>query len=384
MKIHLYLRNFPAHGKKINSGLAKAVHGLAEGLVYQGEDVTILSEASKTENSSFSSPSGYKIKCFLQPIQSRPSFRLSPGLKEYVSQHLDSSDIVILNGILHPTIYTLSRLLRYHRVPYIVAPHDVYHPDMLRKNWHLKIPYWYLLEKQVLNQAKGIQVLSSEQAKWLRQRGIKTPIFEVTNGFSSDDVDPSQISTRSDGGSDEESMRILYFGRLDIYHKGLDLLLSAFSDIATSVNAELTFQGPNGSGHEQLRQKAKQLPIAKKIIFREPEYKRSSSLVFSDYDILCTPSRFEGFGLSALEAMIAERVLLVSEEAGIAPHVKASGCGVVVTPEVLSIRQGLLELYQNRSEWKSMGLNGRNYALKNLNWSEIAANAINNYQLVMK
>ena len=99
MKIHFYLRDFPPYGKKINSGLTKAVHGLAEGLVNIGEQVTILSEGSKIKNSSFSSPSGYKIECFSQPIQSRPSFRLSLGLKEYVRQHLGVSDLVVLNGI---------------------------------------------------------------------------------------------------------------------------------------------------------------------------------------------------------------------------------------------------------------------------------------------
>ena len=121
-------------------------------------------------------------------VQSGPSFKLSLGLQTYVRQHLDPTDLVVLNGILHPTLYSLSRLLKKHRIPYIIAPHDVYHPVMFQKNAHLKVPYWHLLEKRVLNQAKGIQVLSGEQAKWLKQRRVKTPIFTVENGFLWDDV----------------------------------------------------------------------------------------------------------------------------------------------------------------------------------------------------
>ena len=134
--------------------------------------------------------------------------------------------------------------------------------------------------------------------------------------------------------------KLFYFGRLDVHHKGLDLLLSAFAEVAALMNARLTFQGPNGDGHQQLRLAVKQLHIsdnathpninspnaAGDIVFLKPDYSNPPSSIIGNYDIFCMPSRFEGFGLAALEAMLAARVLLVSEESGIASHVKASGC----------------------------------------------------------
>lgn len=82
--------------------------------------------------------------------------------------------------------------------------------------------------------------------------------------------------------------------------------------------------------------------------------------------------------------MLAGRVLLISEVAGIAPHVKASGCGIVVALEVSSIKAGLMELLQRRSEWKDMGLSGRRYALKHLDWKSIAPNALEQYRQLVK
>jgi glycosyltransferase involved in cell wall biosynthesis len=95
--------------------------------------------------------------------------------------------------------------------------------------------------------------------------------------------------------------------------------------------------------------------------------------------VFCLPSRFEGFGLSALEAMLAGRVLLVSERAGIARHIHASECGITVEPTVAGIGKGLESLLERRAEWREMGLAGRRYALANLQWRNIAAAALDQY-----
>lgn len=84
------------------------------------------------------------------------------------------------------------------------------------------------------------------------------------------------------------------------------------------------------------------------------------------------PSRFEGFGIAALEAMLAGRVLLVTRSAGIAPHVVESGCGVLVEPDKDSIVNGLCELISRRADWDKMGLDGQRYAMHKLNWTQIA------------
>lgn len=376
MRLFLYLRHFPPYGDKLNNGLSKAIHGLAAGLVTQGATVTILSEGSSSEDSSFLTAAGYTVECFANPVQSRPSFKLSPSLQTYIRDCLKSTDLVVLNGILHPTIYSVSRALKRLKIPYIVAPHDVYHRVMFRKNAHLKFPYWYLLEKRVLNQARSIQVLDGSQAKWLKCRGIKTQIFVTPNGFS-----PADLCSESDlGWSDGSAPKLFYFGRLDAYHKGLDLLLAAFADIAQPLNAHLTLQGPNGGDRDQLKQQARSLLASNQATFLEPEYNKSASLVIANYDIFCLPSRFEGFGLSALEAMLAGRVLLVSEECGIATHVRASGCGVVVKPEISAIQSGLIDLCQLRGDWRTMGLSGRQYVLEHLRWEQIASNTLDHYQ----
>lgn len=88
--------------------------------------------------------------------------------------------------------------------------------------------------------------------------------------------------------------------------------------------------------------------------------------------------------MAALEAMLAARPILVSDVAGIAQHVRKSGCGIVVSSNVESIRNGFVELLDRRSEWEEMGRRGREYALDNLTWDKIGERALSEYRRVCK
>jgi glycosyltransferase involved in cell wall biosynthesis len=80
---------------------------------------------------------------------------------------------------------------------------------------------------------------------------------------------------------------------------------------------------------------------------------------------------------------LAGCVLLVSASAGIAEHVHASGCGLVVQPTVKSIQEGLNRLLSCRDRWPEMGRRGQQYALDHLPWRTIARQALSEYQALM-
>jgi len=112
----------------------------------------------------------------------------------------------------------------------------------------------------------------------------------------------------------------------------------------------------------------------------EPDYSRSSPAVVSDHHVFCLPSRFEGFGLAALEAMLAARPVLVSDVSGIAPHVRAARCGVVVESKVSSIRAGIREMLACKDQWAAMGQRGREYVMAKLKWETIAEESLKAYR----
>jgi glycosyltransferase involved in cell wall biosynthesis len=375
--ICLYLKMFPALGDELNNGAVKYVHGFASGLVACGAKVTVLCEGSnsqKEKDSSYQTDAGYEIKWFSNS-RNHLSFKLSNNLRASIKDGVEW-DFVILNGIFHPSVYTMSKLLQKQNIPYIVAPLDPYHPSIFRKNAHLKWSYWYLFERRMLKQAKAIQLLDIRHLQWLYDLGISIQAIETPCGFSGENFYSEPILQ----WKENEEHRLLFLGRIDAHNKGLDLLLKAFAEITVITNTHLTIQGPDNGDRKALERIATQLSVSERTSFLGPDFNASATSIIANHDIFCIPSRFEGFSIAALEAMLAGRILLVSEVAGIAPHVQASGCGVVVKPEVVAIKEGLLELLQQRARWKEMGLNGRKYVLEYLSWDKIASNALERYQ----
>jgi glycosyltransferase involved in cell wall biosynthesis len=375
MRIHVYLPEFPAAGDGLISGMIKAVHGLAAGLVANGARVTVLCEGAS--NSVVETPSGYDIRCFVgagEPTR----MMLSRGLEKYIRECPDPG-IFLLNGVFNPNVYVVSRACRRNNIPYIIAPHDPYHPTIFSMNRHLKWPYWYLRERPMVRQARAVQVLDFRHAEWLRALAVHTPVIEVVNGYGPEDVHPeSELAWRMEGPP-----KILYLGRIDFHNKGLDLLLDAFADLKNETDAQLTLQGPDWGDLSLMKRRAERLGLQDRVQFRKPDFDKASGLIAADHDLLVMPSRFEGFGMSALEAMLAGRPIMVSNVAGIAPHVRASGCGVIISADVNQVKAGLMKLISMRSNWKEVGLAGRAYALEHLQWNNIAEKALAGYREIL-
>ncbi|OGA11079.1 MAG: hypothetical protein A3D95_13685 [Betaproteobacteria bacterium RIFCSPHIGHO2_12_FULL_69_13] len=377
MHVALYLKHFPA-GAPLRDGTSRAVGGLAQGLAENGARVTVLCEGPARV--SLDGGRGYEIECFANRAPYR-TFALAPELKRYVAERLARRrSLCLVNGMFVPSVYAMARWLRRHGVAYVAVPHDPYDPALFGRNAHLKWPYWFLLERRLLKRARAIQVLDGRHGLALRRLGVDTPLIETENGVAPEGVPGESLLRWREPG---EPARFGFLGRIDAYNKGLDILLDAFARVAASADARLTVRGPDWGDRARLEKRAAESGVAGRVAFPGPDYSRASPEILSEYDVFCLPSRFEGFGLAALEAMLAARVLLVSERAGIARHVIASGCGVTVPPTVEGVAAGLTELLGRRREWRAMGLSGRRHALERLRWKDIAAQALNCYERLL-
>lgn len=384
LNVWLYLREFPPTGKEIRGGMAKAVHGLASGLVRHGAQVTILCE--NQDDGEVEAPAGYRIRSFANRARRFPTLQLAPSLKRFL-RGAPPRTVVVLNGIFHPSLYCLSRQLIKCDIPYVIAPHDPYHPAIFQTRSLLKNIYFRLCERPLLMQSQCVQLLDLRHVEYLRELGISNNVTEVPNGFEAEDVLPeSALTWRTDGPA-----KLYYLGRLDAHNKGLDMLLDAYGMLRGGQDTQLTLQGPDWGDEAALCARAKAMirdraetTGGRCVQILGPDFTQSSSQLVLEHDVFCMPSRFEGFGLAALEAMMAGRVLLISEVAGLAPHVQKSGCGVVVGADKASITSGLQQLLNCRDRWEQMGRAGREYAMEHLRWDRIGADALVQYEALVE
>ena len=224
MRLFVYLHDFPADDDAPHLGICKAVHGLAQGFAENGHPVVVLCEGD--QDSVRQLAPGYEVRCVAAASPARLYGSVSSGLRHFVLENQRDA-LYVLNGIFNPGVCALAGLLRQLNVPYIVAPHDPYHPTIFSKNSLLKWPYWYLRERPMLNGALAVQVLDARHGQWLARLGVGVPVIEATNGYAPSDVLPEDELNFHYG----KRPSAMFMGRLDSHNKGLDILIDAVAAI---------------------------------------------------------------------------------------------------------------------------------------------------------
>jgi glycosyltransferase involved in cell wall biosynthesis len=126
---------------------------------------------------------------------------------------------------------------------------------------------------------------------------------------------------------------LLYFGRLDIFHKGLDILLEAIAILAHERgDVEIRIAG-RGKDAERVTEQAKALGVTNNVRLLGAVSDSERNELFAGAAIQLMPSRFEGFGLAAAEAMAAGVPLIASAVGSLPEVVDAPRGGVLVPPD---------------------------------------------------
>ena len=123
-----------------------------------------------------------------------------------------------------------------------------------------------------------------------------------------------------------------------------------------------------------------QLGIENKIEFTGRLSEHSVN-IHSKADLrLC--SRFDGFGLTIMEAMLAGRPVIVSREAGVSEFVEKAEAGFLVKPEPESIANGIKAAWERKAKLKEMGQRGQEYVCNHLTWEKVAKRSMETYRQV--
>lgn len=178
------------------------------------------------------------------------------------------------------------------------------------------------LERAMLRRARQFSVSSEGMNDTLRRLvGPGAEIARVDNGVPDALFDLPRL----------EQDYLLYLGRMDVLHKGLDVLLAAFASLARVRPALRLKMAGRGSDGPRVRALARRLHVSRQVEVLGPVSDERRAELFAGALIQWMPSRFEGFGLAAAEAMAAG-VPLVASNAGALPEVVGEG-GVLVPPD---------------------------------------------------
>lgn len=157
------------------------------------------------------------------------------------------------------------------------------------KQYHL--PFW-LVEKLGLRLHRNYIAVSGDLADKIRAGSKRAHVDVVGNGVPSSAFDVPLGRTRKD---------IVFLGRLEKEQKGLDLLLDAFAAIADRTDAQLRIVG-DGPDLAWMTGRIAELGIADRVdlVGRREGSEKYDELATAK--VVAMPSRFETFGMVAIEA----------------------------------------------------------------------------------
>ena len=197
-------------------------------------------------------------------------------------------------------------------------------------------------------------------------------IIQVGNGLDTELFSPEPNTPR-------EARRLLCVGRAADPNKGIATLLEAFAKLPADVRLTLV-DAPDSDALRWAERLgcAERLDLAGRV--SQPELIR----LYRSAALVVVPSRFEGFGLPAVEAM-ACGTPVVATRAGALPEVMARGGGGLVVPRddpaaLAAALQQLLDAPERRAQ---LGAAARSRVADAYGWPRVAEKMAEHYRALI-
>ena len=163
--------------------------------------------------------------------------------------------------------------------------------------------------------------LTEAFACYLRSCGKDQDVINLTPGIFSEFANINQAA------EERETFRVLVFGRgdsEDFLVKGYDIAACAVAKLNNEERSfKLVFVGaPDGEEDKVKERFLKEGILPCQLIVRSAKEREQLAKQFYEADLVMMPSRTEGFGLAALEALSAGLPVLVSGNSGIGKALK--------------------------------------------------------------
>ena len=163
--------------------------------------------------------------------------------------------------------------------------------------------------------------LTEAFACYLRSCGKDQDVINLTPGIFSEFANINQAA------EGRETFRVLVFGRgdsEDFRVKGYDIAACAVAMLNSEEGSfKLVFVGaPDGEEDKVKERFLKEGILPSQLIVRSAKERKQLTKQFYEADLVMMPSRTEGFGLAALEALSAGLPVLVSGNSGIGKALK--------------------------------------------------------------
>ncbi len=275
--------------------------------------------------------------------------------------------------IVFEQFYTFSTSIAFvykiikSNIPYIIVPRgELTSNAQQQKFWKKKLANLFFFS-YFARRATAIQYLTEQEKQTSGIRWNKTG-FVVPNGISLPTISPKNYRNN-------QPIKLAYIGRLNIFHKGLDLLVQACAlvkDSLAQANASLDMYGPDLRDYRtQLQNTIQSLGLQNIVHLYGPLYKEDKIQVLRQADAFVMTSRFEGHPMGLIEALAYGLPCLATTGTNMREEIEKSNAGWTADNTVESIAAALEKMLKERDQFAQKSANARRLATQ-YDWDKLA------------
>ncbi|MDO1448915.1 glycosyltransferase family 4 protein [Rhodocytophaga aerolata] len=363
------------HAYKSNSGLGvlEYLYQLSNQLTKEGVDVVFVQFDRNESGYTEELINGIQILHF--PKHKLLGLHLPYCFKQWVNKlkRTDQEFLFHLHSVFYVPNFALARYFQKRGIPYIHTPHDSYSEESMVSKRVFKKLYLAFFDKQVMDGARAVHAITPSGALTISKYTANTNIKLVTNFVSPYPFALPVLLKK----------QICFIGRMDVYQKGIDLMLASFSELLKTF-PEVKFvlighYSPNQA--ERFTQLLKHYTLTtNQVILTGRVSEEEKYRILQESYAYFQLSRFEGFGLSVVEALSMKKPIIISDKIPIADTVLAYKAGYVVStvPKAISCLQHLFTL--SVAEYRQVAENALQCYQQNFRPESITKNMITLYK----
>ncbi len=282
-------------------------------------------------------------------------------------------DIVHLHGVWSSLLRRSASEARKRELKYVVSTHGMLHPDVLRQG-RLKKWAYLTLFRGFLAGASEVLTLNEEERVAVATR-FHRPSSVLANGINVSDY-------RSASGTDfrcahpeiQEKSFALFVGRLHAI-KGIDLLVRSFAEARVrGLRSHLVVAGPDSGELAALQALASELGVADVVHFVGPLYGQSKLSALAACSMFVHRPRFEGFGLSVLEALATGRPVITTHRCRLDGAEQAGALRAAGDTDA-AFAEAMLAVEQDTALAGALATRGAEWARERFDWTQVGRDA---------
>jgi glycosyltransferase involved in cell wall biosynthesis len=281
-------------------------------------------------------------------------------------------DLVVFHGVYKQRYLPLWWEVRIRRIPYVVTPRvSLTREAQDQSTWKKRVANTLFIN-HFIRRAAAIHYLTKREMEESVQFGGNC--FVVGNGI------PVPESPKRDG---KNGNHMIFIGRYDIRHKGLDVLMLAIGHIKDAMlkrGLTIDLYGSRNKERQMLQQQSEVNGLDEVLTVHGPVYGKMKEEALLRSDLFIATSRFEGHPMAVLEAMSQGVAVLATPGTNMAKEIEETETGWAVDLDFREVGETILQAFEDKEELAHRGQKARELIVEKYTWDKIAEKTLEQYE----